>query len=110
MELPGLARALLPGEDGGEKLVRLLRRTVRHGGDQQQLLPPAQPGNGRQMARTGAQRLLLCGQGEPLSDADEEAQGLRGAAGKDDGVLRPFRRRSEEHTSELQSLMRNSYA
>src|SRR3546814_6121277 len=50
-----------------------------------------------------------------LSDIDERVRGLR--AGGDDFMTKPFapdemaaRVRSEEHTSELQSLMRNSYA
>src|SRR3546814_2044964 len=46
-----------------------------------------------------------------LSDIDERVRGLR--AGGDDYMTKPFapdEMRSEEHTSELQSLMRISYA
>src|SRR4051812_5034686 len=76
LELQALARDLLPGRAGPEKMVRLLRRAFRYRGNQQQLLSPAQSGDVRGMARAGAARLLLCGEGKSLPDSGEEAQGL----------------------------------
>src|SRR3546814_7949963 len=53
---------------------------------------------------------LVTGPGRPSAKAGPTAH--RRAAGQTDGrwPVRSFRRRSEEHTSELQSLMRISYA
>src|SRR5438309_4744968 len=75
-----LARDLLSGRPAAEALVRALRRGVQYGRDQRQLLPPAARIDVRQMARSGASRLPLCGQGEPVPDPHEEAQGCRGFA------------------------------
>src|SRR3954465_2873633 len=64
LELPALARAVLPKGPAAKALVRLLRRAFRHRGDQQQLLPPSGRGDVREMARPGAAVLLLRGQGQ----------------------------------------------
>src|SRR3546814_2781253 len=52
---------------------------------------------------------------QPAAAADRRAVAAGGAAGRardrrDPASLQPIARRSEEHTSELQSLMRISYA
>ena len=61
---------------------------VRHGRDQQQLLPAAGGADVPALARARACRVPLRGQGEPLSDAHEEAEGSGGTAA---AVLRACR-------------------
>src|SRR5688572_6897054 len=99
LELQALARALLSQGRAGAALVRLLRRAFRHGRDQQQLLPPARPGDLRQVARPGTARLLLCGQGQPFPHPGQEAEGLRRAARADDECDAPAR--TEPRTGSL---------
>src|SRR3546814_4967550 len=77
-------------------------------------------GNGRAGRRVGAGRRLFLGghrrvhrRGGPtlLLPGDEHAAPGRASRHRDGDQPRPGRAdRSEEHTSELQSLMRNSYA
>src|SRR3546814_1447896 len=55
-------------------------------------------------ARVDTPILILSGLAEP----DSKIRGF--GIGADDYLTKPFDRRSEEHTSELQSLMRISYA
>src|SRR3546814_5978414 len=50
------------------------------------------------------------GQAETLGDGQPEPLGIHAAAATTDPAPSGDRPRSEEHTSELQSLMRNSYA
>src|SRR3546814_1010494 len=47
---------------------------------------------------------------EIARNVQEAADGTRNVTGSIDGVMKAASRRSEEHTSELQSLMRISYA
>src|SRR5438270_5314343 len=80
-----LARDLLSRRPAAEALVRTLCRRVRHGRDQQQLLPLAERRHIREVAQAGAAGFLLRGQGEPLSYPGQETEGVRGAARADDG-------------------------
>src|SRR3546814_6038230 len=59
----------------------------------------------REQVGVRQRELLVSGQGEAAPIAPNE-----NAAGGDNPAGRAKNRRSEEHTSELQSLMRNSYA
>src|SRR3954452_21100161 len=61
-----LARDLLSRKPAAEALVRALCGGIRHGRDQQQLLPSAERRHVREMAQSGAAGFLLRGQGEPL--------------------------------------------
>src|SRR5687767_15923387 len=66
LDLPPLARALLPGEAPPAPLVRSLCGDVPHRRAQHQLLPSAQAGDLHQMARSVAGGLPLRGQGPAL--------------------------------------------
>src|SRR5579872_2421697 len=73
-----LARRVLPRCPAGVAVVRLLRAAVRYGGDQQQLLSPARARDVRGLGTPRAGALHVCGEGEPVPDAHEEAEGSRG--------------------------------
>src|SRR3546814_4890142 len=69
------------------------------------------------LRRKAHQAIYAYNRSDPLEDApqSESLAGLLGSLGSDVFVETPFRceaaeQRSEEHTSELQSLMRSSYA
>ena len=64
-----------------------------------QLLPPAARLDLRQMARAGAARLPLCGQGQPLHHPHEEAARLRGGDRPVHRPRPPARRRSLARSS-----------
>src|SRR5215510_11431555 len=80
LELQALARALLSGRSVPEALVRVLRRGVRHGRDQQHFLSTARRSNLQGLARAGAGRIHLRGQSESILDPSEEAERREGAA------------------------------
>src|SRR5215813_9310670 len=56
-------------------MVRGLRRRLRHGRDQQHLLPPAYGPNLQGVARAGPGRISLRGQSEPVFDSSEKIEG-----------------------------------
>src|SRR3954465_10378358 len=58
-------------------MARLLRSAVRYGGNKNPLLSAAGSGDLRVVGPACAARLRLCGEGEPLSHAHEEAEGSR---------------------------------
>src|SRR3546814_3916110 len=65
----------------------------------------------REAGQHFGRRLQGAGEEEESAHLDSFQAGPRSEPlGKDIGCEPPERRRSEEHTSELQSLMRNSYA
>src|SRR3546814_10366173 len=68
-------------------------------------LAPGEPGK---LAEVRAGRLLL--DGDIIAPADGDAITMRRRIARDGAMIVVLGRRSEEHTSELQSLMRNSYA
>src|SRR3546814_10210452 len=72
---------------------------------------PAEHRQYRRRARLPARRALQDHQGGRPLQGDRGAAACRsGARGTPDRAAAPARARSEEHTSELQSLMRISYA
>src|SRR3546814_8478858 len=71
----------------------------------------AAPGRGAARTRPGTIDRLVAGQSAPGADGSRGAGRVAARAGGAPSVLsRQPGLRSEEHTSELQSLMRNSYA
>src|SRR5215470_4907740 len=74
LELQALARALLSGRSAAEAVVRVLRRGFRHGRDQQHLLSTTRHANLQGMARTGAGRIHIRGQGESVPDSPEKTE------------------------------------
>src|SRR4051794_10526124 len=80
LAVQALARRLLSRPPATVALVRLLRHAIRHGRDQQHLLPAAGENDVRRVGETCAEGVSLCGQGEPLPDAHEEAEGAGRAA------------------------------
>src|SRR5438270_10143223 len=73
--LQPLARGLLPQRAAAAGVVRVLRDAIRHGGDQQLLLPAAQTGDVSGLARAIAGWGLLRGQGQPIYHAHQATQG-----------------------------------
>src|SRR5262245_47176152 len=80
LELQALARALLSGRSAAEAVVRILRRGFRHGRDQQYFLSTARRSDLQGLARAGAGRIRLLGQGESILDSSEEAERRESAA------------------------------
>src|SRR5215475_16004223 len=80
LELQALARALLSERSAAEAVVRVLRRGVRHGRDQQYFLSTARRSNLQGLARAGAGRIHLHGQSESILDPSEEAERRESAA------------------------------
>src|SRR6476469_2389011 len=80
LAIQALARKLLSGGGAAGTMVRTLRADVRYRRDQQQLLPVARTRDVRLVGASSAARLRVRGEGEPLSDPHEEAEGSGGAA------------------------------
>src|SRR5918995_914324 len=80
LAIQALEGGLLPCRPAHRRVVRALRRDVRHRRDQQQLLPAARGAHVPQLAGARPRRVPLRGQGEPVPHAHEEAEGSRGAA------------------------------
>src|SRR6185503_523726 len=70
-----LARRLLSGGPAANTMVRALRANVRHGGDQQHLLPSARTRDVRRLGAARAAGVRVRREGEPVPDAHEEAEG-----------------------------------
>ena len=75
--LQGLARRVLSREAAAAPLARALLVRLRHGRDQQHLLPPAHRGGRQGLGRADAGRLRVRGQGRPLHDPHQAAPQLR---------------------------------
>ena len=76
--LQGLARPLLSARAHAETVVRVLRPALRHGRDQQQLLPAADASRPMEgWRRAGAAGLHLRVEARPVRFAPQEAQGRR---------------------------------
>src|SRR5215510_3006592 len=80
LELQALARAFLSGRGAAEAVVRVLRRSIRHGRDQQYFLSTARRSDLQGLARAGAGRFHLRGQSESILDPSEEAERRESAA------------------------------
>src|SRR3546814_4463776 len=98
------ARVTVPGVDGADPPAKLLdpRRRIAGSDDDQAAV-----------GRAVAARRRIAGRGHGPDQAGEAVDHriAAGLAEEETRVGPPHRRvRSEEHTSELQSLMRNSYA
>ena len=72
--LQGLARRLLSREAPAARVAAPLRRALRHGRDQLDLLPAANRGGGQRLGRADAEGVSLLGQGEPLHHSHQAAQ------------------------------------
>ncbi len=72
--LQGLARRLLSGEASAARVAALLRRALRRGRDQLDLLPAADRGRGQRVGRADAEVVSLLGEGEPLHHSHQAAQ------------------------------------
>src|SRR5687767_5074020 len=86
LAVQALARRLLSGRPATETLVRALRVGLRHGRDQQQLLPSPGSRDVRAVGVTRADALPVRGEGQPIPHPHEEVEGS-GRAGR--AVLRP---------------------
>ena len=84
LQLPGVARDLLPGEVQHRQDAGLLRRALPDGRDQLHLLPDAQREAARGLERRHTRALLVHAQGAPPHHSRFEAAAMRGP---DAGVL-----------------------
>lgn len=75
-----LARRVLSGRRPAAPLAGVLRRPVRHGGEQRDLLPPCRAGYVRGVAGTAAGRIRHGGQGQSLSHAHSPPERPRRAS------------------------------
>ena len=78
LAVPRLARPALPTGAARARLAGALRQPVRHGGEQQHLLPAARAGGVRGLAGADPGRLRDGHQGEPVPDPRQAAAGPGG--------------------------------
>jgi hypothetical protein len=98
LAIPGLARGLLPARGAAAALAGVLRRAVRHRGEQRDLLPAPVAGGVRELAGPGPRGLRHDREGQPLPQPRAAAArpGRSGpqAAGRGVRARRPARARA----------------